>query len=93
MKRNGRTPRADLEAADKSIAALDLEIATITPVAPPQGRDALAFIDAWRAKRNEALTLIDAVRRSEDAERGAEDEGERTRERAERGFARRGRCA
>ncbi len=70
---------ADLEAAGKSIAALDLEIATITPVAPPQGRDALAFIDAWRAKRNEALTLIDAVRCSEDAERGARDEGERTR--------------
>ena len=72
---------ADLEAADKSIAALDLEIATIAPVAPPQGRDALAFIDAWRAKRNEALTLTDALRRSEDAERRAEDEGERTRER------------
>ena len=72
---------ADLEAADKSIAALDLEIATIAPAAPPQGRDALAFIDAWRAKRNEALTLTDALRRSEGAERRAEDEGERTRER------------
>jgi uncharacterized protein YhaN len=72
---------ADLEAADKLIAALDLEIATIAPVAPPQGRDALAFIDAWRAKRNEALTLTDALRRSEDAERRAEDEGEHTRER------------
>ena len=72
---------ADLETADKSIAALDLEITTIGPVAPPQGRDALAFIDAWRAKRNEALTLTDALRRSEDAERRAEDEGGRTRER------------
>jgi uncharacterized protein YhaN len=73
--------RADLEAADKSIAALDLEITTIGPVAPPQGRDALAFIDAWRAKRNEALTLTDALRRSEDVERRAEGEGGRTRER------------
>jgi uncharacterized protein YhaN len=72
---------ADLEAADKVVAALELEIAMIAPVAPPQGRDALAFIDAWRAKRNEALTLTDALRRSEDAERRAEDEGERTRER------------
>ena len=72
---------ADLKAADKSIAALDLEIATIAPVAPPQGRDALAFIDAWRAKRNEALTLIDALKRLEDAQRRAENEGERTRER------------
>ena len=72
---------ADLETADKSIAALDLEITTIGPVAPPQGRDALAFIDAWRAKRNEALTLTDALRRSEDAERRAEDDGSRTRER------------
>ena len=73
--------KADLEAAEKSIGALDHEIATIAPVAPPQGRDALAFIDAWRVKRNEALTLVEALRRSEDAERRAEDEGERTRER------------
>ena len=73
--------KADLEAAEKAIGALDQEIATIAPVAPPHGRDALAFIDAWRAKRNEALTLIDALRRSEDAERRAEAEGERTRER------------
>ena len=73
--------KADLDAADKAVAALELEIATIAPVAPPQGRDALGFIDAWRAKRNEALTLIDALRRSEEAERRAADEGERTRER------------
>jgi uncharacterized protein YhaN len=73
--------KADLEAAAKAIAALDLEIGAIGPVAPPQGRDALAFIDAWRAKRNEALTLIDALRRSEDAERRTEGEAERTRER------------
>ena len=73
--------KADLEAADKAVAALDLEIATIAPAASPQGRDALGFIDAWRAKRSEALTLIDALRRSEDAERRAKDEGERRRER------------
>jgi uncharacterized protein YhaN len=73
--------KADLKEAEKAIGALDHEIATIAPAAPPQGRDALAFIDAWRAKRNEALTLIDALRRSEDAERRAEEEGERARER------------
>ena len=55
--------KGDLEAADKSVAALDHEIAAIAPAAPPHGRDPLAFIDAWRMKRNEALTLIDALRR------------------------------
>ena len=73
--------RADLEAADKAVAALELEIAAIAPIVPPQGRDALGFIDGWRAKRNEALTLVDALRCLEDAERRAHDEGERTRER------------
>ena len=51
---------------------------------PPRrrrGRDPLAFIDAWRMKRNEALTLVDALRQSEDAARRAEEEGERMRER------------
>ena len=33
------------------------------------------------SKRNEALTLVEALRRSEDAARRAEDDGERTRER------------
>jgi uncharacterized protein YhaN len=73
--------RADLEAADKAVAALELEIAAIAPIASPQGRDALGFIDAWRAKSNEALTLVDALRRLEEAERRANDEGERARER------------
>jgi uncharacterized protein YhaN len=73
--------KGGLEAADKAVAALDLEIAAIAPAAPPEGRDPLAFIDAWRAKRNEALALIDALRQSEDAERRAEDEGKRMRER------------
>ena len=72
---------ADLEAADEAIGALDREIATTAPAAAPQGRDPLAFIDAWRTKRNEALALVEALRRAEDAERRAEDEGERMRER------------
>jgi uncharacterized protein YhaN len=73
--------KSDLEATDKAAAALDLEIMGVAPTPPPEGRDPLAFIDAWRAKRNEALTLIDALRQSEDAERRAEDEGKRMRER------------
>jgi uncharacterized protein YhaN len=73
--------KADLEAAEKAIGALDHEIVTIAPVAPPQGRDPVAFIDAWRSRRNEALTLVEALRRAEDAERRAEDEGGRTRDR------------
>jgi uncharacterized protein YhaN len=73
--------KADLHAAQKAIGALDQEIATIAPLAPPPGHDGLAFIDTWRARRNEALTLIDALRRSEEAERRAEAEGDRTRER------------
>ncbi len=64
---------ADLEAADKAIAALDHEIAAIAPAAPPQGRDPLAFIDAWRTKRDEALALVEALRGTEDAERRAEE--------------------
>ena len=73
--------KADLEAAEKAISALDHEIAAIAPAAPPRGCDPLAFIDAWRVKRSEALTLVEALRRSEDVERRAEDRGERIRER------------
>jgi uncharacterized protein YhaN len=73
--------KADLKAADEAIGALDHEIATIAPAPPPRGRDPLAFIDAWRARRNEALTLIEALRSSEDAARRADHEGKRTRER------------
>ena len=73
--------RADLKAADEAIAALKLEIMSLAPVAAPQGCDPLAFIDAWRTKRDEALTLIDALRQSEDSERRAEEEEKRIRER------------
>ncbi|MBV8797976.1 MAG: AAA family ATPase, partial [Hyphomicrobiales bacterium] len=73
--------KADLEKAEKAIGDLDQEIARIAPVAPPKGKDPIAFIDAWRARRSEALTLVEALRRGEDAERRAKDEGERLRER------------
>jgi uncharacterized protein YhaN len=73
--------KADLEAADDAIAALDLEIVGVAPAPPPLGRDALAFIDIWRAKRSEALALVEALRQSEQAERRACEERERIRER------------
>ena len=73
--------KADLKAADEAIAALNLEIVGVAPATAPAGCDPLAFIDAWRMKRDEALALIEALRQSEDGERRAEDEGERTRER------------
>jgi uncharacterized protein YhaN len=73
--------KRDLEAADKAVAALDHEIMGLAPASPPQGRDPLAFIDAWRMKRREALTLVDALRQSEDAARRAEEESERMRAR------------
>ena len=47
--------RADLAAADKALVAIDHEIAALMPAAPPAGRDPLSFLDAWRAKRDEAL--------------------------------------
>ena len=67
--------KQDLEAAEKSIGALDDEIAAIAPAAPPQGRDPVAFIEAWRIRRNAALTLVEALRGWEDAQRRAVDEG------------------
>jgi uncharacterized protein YhaN len=73
--------KADLEAAEKAISALDHEIAAIAPAALPRGCDPLAFVDAWRVKRSEALTLVEALRRSEEAKRRAEDRSERIRER------------
>jgi uncharacterized protein YhaN len=73
--------KADLKAADEAIAALNLEIVGVAPAAAPEGCDPLAFIDAWRTKRDEALTLIEALRQSEDAERRADEESQRIRER------------
>ncbi len=73
--------QADLEAAEKSIATLDRDIAALSPAPPPPARDPLAFIDAWRMKRDEALTLAEALRQADDAARRAKDDGARARER------------
>jgi uncharacterized protein YhaN len=73
--------RAGLDAADKALSALDGEIAALSPGHPPPGRDPLAFIDAWRMKRDEALTLAEALRQAGDAARRAEEDGARARAR------------
>jgi len=73
--------KADLEVAENAAGALDHEIAALSPATPPSGRDPLAFIDAWRVRRDEALTLAEALRQLGDAGRRAEDEGQRIRER------------
>ena len=72
--------KADLEAAEKTIGALGHEIAALSPAAPPHGRDPLAFIDAWRIRRDEALTLAEALRQSGRAASSAQDDGRRVRE-------------
>jgi len=73
-----------------AIGAIDHKIAEIAPVAPPQDRDPLAFMDAWRVKRNETLTLVDTLQVLGELERHAEATQARART-PERGFARRGR--
>ncbi len=59
--------RADLDAADQALVAIDREIAALMPAAPPAGRDPLSFLDAWRGKRDEALGLIAAIGEAKDA--------------------------
>ena len=72
--------KASLEAADEALGALDCEIIGLAPT-PSLGRDPLAFIDGWRAKRSEALALIEALRQSEEVERRAGEAGKRLSER------------
>ena len=60
---------ADLDAADQALVAIDHEIAALIPVTPPDGRDPLSFLDAWRSKRDEALGLIAALGEAKDAAR------------------------
>jgi uncharacterized protein YhaN len=73
--------QADLGAAEAAIVALDREIAALSPAPPPPARDPLAFIDAWRMKRDDALAQAEALRHADDSARRAEDDGERARQR------------
>ena len=54
---------ADLDAADRALRALDHEIAALMPATPPAGRDPLSFLDAWRARREEAMAIVEALAR------------------------------
>ena len=66
--------KADLDAAETALEALNREIESAAPVAPPAGRDMLSFIDAWRVKRDEALSAIAGLDEIKDARRRIEDE-------------------
>ena len=70
---------ADLEATERAARALDREIAALSPCPAPPGRDLLAFVDGWRSKREEALTIAGTLRSARDAARRAEEDGERAR--------------
>ena len=52
-----------------ALVALDREIAALMPATSPAGRDPLSFLDAWRARRDEALGLIAALGEAKDAAR------------------------
>ena len=79
--------KADLDAAETALEALNREIASAAPVTPPAGRDALSFVDAWRVKRDEALSAIAGLDEIKDARRRIEDEAAVGASGAERGAA------
>ena len=72
--------RADLDAADQALVAIDHEIAALMPATPPDGRDPLSFLDAWRGKRDEALGLIAALGEAKDAARRLDRDVARVRD-------------
>jgi uncharacterized protein YhaN len=72
--------KTDLEAAEKALQALDCEIAAAMPATPPVGRDPLAFLDAWRSRRDEALALMEALRGLKDDMRRLAEDAARTRD-------------
>ncbi len=64
---------ADLDTAETTLQALDHEIAALMPAPPPKGRDPLSFLDAWRARREEAMAIIAMHRESKEAARRANE--------------------
>ena len=71
--------RAELEQSEAEVEAAKAEIGAILPVAAPAGRDPLAFLDAWRARRDEALKLIERLGEMKEEARRVNDAAERTR--------------
>jgi uncharacterized protein YhaN len=72
--------KADLDAAEQALDALDHEIAALMPAPPPTGRDALGFLDAWRVRRDEAMAIVATIVEAKDAARRANDDAMRVRE-------------
>jgi uncharacterized protein YhaN len=71
--------KADLDEADRALIGLAHEIAALAPATPPAGRDTLAFLDAWRARRDETLALAEDLRETEDSVRRLGEDAERVR--------------
>ncbi len=71
--------RADFAAADQMVQALDCEIAALLPAPVPEGRDALSFLNAWRARRDDALKIVEALRDMKEAARRADQEDSKAR--------------
>ncbi|MBV8104423.1 MAG: AAA family ATPase [Hyphomicrobiales bacterium] len=71
--------RVDFAGADQMVQALDCEILAFLPAPPPEGRDALGFLNAWRARRDDALAIVEALRDMKDAARRADHEDSKVR--------------
>jgi uncharacterized protein YhaN len=71
--------RVDFAAADRMVQALDCEIAALLPAPVPEGRDALSFLNAWRARRDDALKIVEALRDMKEAARRADQEDSKAR--------------
>ncbi len=61
------------------VQALDGEIAALLPAPVPEGRDALSFLNAWRARRDDALKIVEALRDMKEAARRADQEDSKAR--------------
>ncbi len=71
--------RKDFEAAQKAVQAIDCEIAALLPVRLPEGRDALSFLNAWGARRDEALAIVETLRELKEDARGVDREASKAR--------------
>ena len=81
--------RTRMETAEADLAMLSAEIAAVSPIVAPAGRDALAYLDAWRVRRDDALALIARFDEMKEEAGRVNERAERTRARARRRAARR----
>ncbi len=71
--------KSDLDEAERALNGLAHEIIALAPATPPPARDPLAFIDAWRARRDETLAVVEGLRETEDDVRRFGEGAERAR--------------